>query len=223
MHYYTSGLEKNHEQNGAEMQVIGGYRLAATYPAHKNGERLICADITFRPQLILEGNHSEEFLQTVCGVDPLPEEYRIVASVISMADTGMDCGILLTRLSEGRYYMILDAIYDNGNKDDVCNWLADEMLDDMEFTVLRDHTLISVQGAGLPDDIWDEMPELEHVQESDSHLCLRFGEIATDGMLIAMDNDNAAPFWQKLFQRKDVKPLGVRQYDEIRDNKRQGD
>ena len=215
MHHYSSGLEKRHESAGAEMKVIGGYRLAASYPA-KPENRLVCADITHRPQMIVEGNNAPLFLEEVCALQELPAGSRIITSTLHIAEEGMNCRILTAALSEGRFYLILDAIVDNAVKDSVVNWMADHMPDDMTFTVLRDHTLISVQGAGLPDDLWDTMPEKGHVFESESHLYLRHGETATDGMLIAMDNALAPTFWDKIANRRDVTPIGVQRYEEKR-------
>lgn len=216
MHHYISGLEKNHEASGADMAVIGGYRLAATYLPSQKENRLTCADITHRPQIIVEGNNAPTFLTQTLSMEEAPEEYSIATSTLHMGDTGLDCRFIAATLSEGRYYLILDAIFDNETKDDVVNWLADEMPDDMTFTVLRDHTLISVQGAGLPDDLWDHMPDMGHVFESETHLYLRHGETATDGMMITLDNNSAPAFWEKLVKRKDVTPMGVHQYEEKR-------
>lgn len=219
MHYYTTGLTDLHEENAAEMRVIAGVRMAVSYPddiSNALSNALSCCDITHRPQLILEGAQAPDFIKKVLALDALPDEGHIVMTHLCDNDEDIESTVLLASLSQSRFFMILDAIDDLENKDKITNWMADEMYDDMSFTILKDHTLIALQGDVLPHNLFDQPIVDGDVHESDSCLYMACAETHKQGVFITVENEMAPVFWTKLIARKDTSPIGVHAYEQKR-------
>ncbi len=221
----TTPLHAKHLALKAKMAEFAGYDMPIQYEAgvlaEHNGTRNSCGlfDVSQMGQIWLEG----------AGAAPLWERLTPSAisklgtnvakySVLTNPDGGMVDDLIITRLSDTKFFAVINA----GCKDKDIEWIKNHLTPGVTLTHHQDRALLAVQGPKselvLREALDIDASNLGSMRYMEFGPCWvsRLGYTGEDVFEISMTADHAATAWDRLIQHKDVQPVGLAARDSLR-------
>lgn len=207
------------------MAEFAGYDMPIQYETgvltEHNWTREKCGvfDVSHMGQIWLEGSGAAKLWErlTPSAMSTLGHNMAKY-SVMTNDDGGMVDDLIITRLSDDKFFAVINA----GCKDKDIDWIKSHLTPDVKLTVLDDRALIAIQGP-LSEKIVREALEIDcsnlgYMRYMDFGACWisRLGYTGEDGFEISVPQDHAAECWKRLLQHSDVKPVGLAARDSLR-------
>lgn len=181
-------------------------------------------DVSHMGQIILEGPNCAEFLEKITPSSFTVKKHgRAQYTVLTNEQGGIVDDLIITRLSDEKFFVVLNA----GCKDKDMEWIKSYLPDGMRMTYLDDYSLIAVQGdsaEAVLRELWNvdfsDLPymfiasdvDFDGIQVSVS----RLGYTGEDGFEISVSDSDACSIWDKLAEHEAVQPIGLAARDSLR-------
>jgi aminomethyltransferase len=223
-----TALFNDHNKLKAKIVPFAGYDMPLFYDKGMVNEHLwvreSCGifDVSHMGQVIISGEKSAEMLSVLTPTDFISAKSgQAKYSVLLNEDCGVIDDIIATRLSEDKFFVVINA----GRKDVDITWFRKHLGDfNCELEVL-DRSLIAVQGNCAEDileDIIGGVREINYMNLKESSwngndiFVSRTGYTGEDGFEISVANSDASLFWNKLLENDKVSPIGLGARDSLR-------
>ncbi len=221
----TTPLHANHLALKAKMAEFAGYDMPIQYETgvltEHNWTRDRCGifDVSHMGQIWLEGAGAAALWEkltpsAISKLGPNVAKY----SVLMNAQGGMIDDLIITRLSDNKFFAVINA----GCKDKDIAWLQQNLPDDVTLTHHEDRALLALQGP-LAEKVLREALEIDasnlgYMRYMEFGPCWvsRLGYTGEDGFEISMPSAHAETAWNRLCAHADVKPVGLAARDSLR-------
>ena len=218
-------LHAAHAAMNAKMAEFAGYDMPIQYPdgvmtEHKwTREHAGIFDVSHMGQLTIDGEGATEFLEKIT-----PSTFSTLGmnvakyTVLTNEDGGMVDDLIVTRISENRYF----AVVNGACKDKDIDWMREHLPMGLMLIHHEDRALIALQGPKsetvLREVLGIETAELNYMRymEHESFFISRLGYTGEDGFEISLPAESAEEVWNKLSTHQDVKPIGLAARDSLR-------
>lgn len=218
-----------HAKAGARIVEFAGYAMPVQYeglaPEHqwvRSSAGLF--DVSHMGQAIVEGEGAAEFLSYVT---PSPFAKTPVGkakyTVLTNEKGGIIDDLIVTRLSENRFFLVLNA----GRKAVDADWLNGHKPGGVTLTLWPERALLALQGpkaeAALQPLVKESLAGQDYMSLQACHLkdgteifVSRLGYTGEDGFEISIEGGRAEALWDELLAHKAVKPAGLGARDTLR-------
>lgn len=221
----TTPLHANHLSLKAKMAEFAGYDMPIQYEngvlAEHNWTRTNAGifDVSHMGQIFVEGPGATALWErltpsSIGKLGPNVAKY----SVLTNEHGGMIDDLIITRLSDNKYFAVINA----GCKDKDLAWIRSNLPEDTKLQYLEDRALIALQGPKaevvLREALDIDAANLGYMRIMDAapYLISRLGYTGEDGFEISVSAHDAAKVWERLLQHSDVKPIGLAARDSLR-------
>ncbi|MEM8833707.1 MAG: glycine cleavage system aminomethyltransferase GcvT [Pseudomonadota bacterium] len=222
-------LHASHLDLNAKMAEFAGYDMPIQYPdgvmAEHNWTRESCGlfDVSHMGQVTLEGTATTEFLEklTPSTFNTL-KDGKAKYSVLTNEDGGMVDDLIVTRISENKFFAVINA----GCKDKDIEWMTKYLPQGVVMSVLDTRALVAIQGPKAEEvvkrvlniDTNDQayMSYAEHESDFGLLFVSRLGYTGEDGFEISVLEDKATDLWNSLLADEAVRPIGLAARDSLR-------
>lgn len=218
-------LHQIHIDMKAKMAEFAGYDMPIQYPEgvmaehHWTRSHAGLFDVSHMGQVTISGAGATALLERLT-----PSRFDTLAhgackyTVMLNDDGGMVDDLIVTRLSDDTYFLVINA----GCKDKDIEWIRAHLTSDIEMTVMDDRALLAIQGPEservLKEALEIDAANLNYMRwmaHGDCTLC-RLGYTGEDGFEISLPADHAAEAWRRLTAHPSVKPVGLAARDSLR-------
>lgn len=209
----------------AKMAEFAGYDMPIQYEtgvlAEHNWTREHCGlfDVSHMGQIAVEGPGAAGFWEKVT-----PSSIRNMGlnmakyTVLTTDKGGIIDDLILTRLSEDRFFAVLNA----GCKDRDIFWLETNMDSGATLAHFHDRALLAIQGPKSESVLRDvfnidatDLGYMRSIRSGDFFIS-RLGYTGEDGFEISLPDKIVAGIWDRLLQHPEVKPIGLAARDSLR-------
>lgn len=226
----TTALNREHIKLEAKMVDFAGYSMPIQYPtgilAEHNWVRENCGifDVSHMGQVEIRGAGASDFVSKItptnfekCNVNQA--KYTVLVNERG----GIIDDLIITKFSASHFSAVINA----GTKDKDIEYLRRMLPSSLQLNILSDKALIAIQGKFaekiLQKYVSTDLSQLKYMYGTkgkvlDKHevLITRTGYTGEDGFEISIDNSVAPQLWQKLLDKKEVKPIGLGARDSLR-------
>ncbi|MBI1327470.1 MAG: glycine cleavage system aminomethyltransferase GcvT [Alphaproteobacteria bacterium] len=222
-------LHAAHIAANAKMGAFAGYDMPLYYPLGVMKEhewtRTHCGlfDVSHMGQALIEGENVGVFLERLT-----PSAFQTLKqnaaryTVLTNAEGGIIDDLIITRLSENKYFMVLNA----GCKEKDIAWIKQSLPANIQFTPLPEKALVAIQGpqaeqviresCGIDLSVLGYMKLTEAVIEGETVFISRLGYTGEDGFEISVSDKKAETVWNKLAAHSAAQPVGLAARDSLR-------
>lgn len=222
-------LNDIHVALDAQMAEFAGYNMPIQYPTgvmvEHNWTRDNCGlfDVSHMGQITLEGDNVDAFLEklTPSKISALKDNVAKY-TVFTNEDGGMIDDLIVTRLSDNKFFAVINA----GCKDKDIEWIKSHLPDNITLTHFEERALIAIQGPKTENVVRSVLgldlstQGYMRYSEADSDYGLlfisRLGYTGEDGFELSVPHERAAALWDALAAHTDVKPVGLAARDSLR-------
>jgi aminomethyltransferase len=229
----TIPLNDLHQQLGGKMVPFAGYMMPVRYSSDIEEHNIVrnsvgVFDVSHMGEFIIKGENALALIQKVSANDATQLfDGRVQYSYLPNADGGVVDDLLIYRMQEGWYYLVVNA--SNIEKD--WNWIMQHNTDGVEMQNVSESTcLFAVQGPKA-------VETLQKLTETDlsniPYYHFRVGTMAgienvmisatgytgAGGFELYVSNDQAEALWKAIFEAGaefDIKPIGLGARDTLR-------
>ncbi len=170
-------------------------------------------------QITIDGADATKFLEKIT-----PSSFSNLGinvakyTVLTNDDGGMVDDLIVTRISENRYF----AVVNGACKDKDIEWMREHLPMGVMLIHHEDRALIALQGPKsetvLREALGIETNDLNYMRymEHKDFFISRLGYTGEDGFEISLPVERAEAVWHKLSAHKEVKPIGLAARDSLR-------
>ena len=176
-------------------------------------------DVSHMGQITFDGEGVVEFLEKLTpSTFSTLKDNAAKYSVLMNEDGGMIDDLIVTRLSENKFF----AVVNGACKDKDIAWFKEHLPQSVMMVHHENRALIALQGpkaeTALLEALDIDTSELNYMRymEHKDFFISRLGYTGEDGFEISMPADRAEAVWHKLLAHKDVKPIGLAARDSLR-------
>ena len=228
----TTILNQIHRSQGGKMVEFAGYDMPVQYPdgmlkEHEwvRGGNVGIFDVSHMGQFFIEGEGVAQFLSYITPTDfsmstPALARY----TVLTNEGGGIVDDLIVTKISDTKFFLVLNA----GCKEKDEAWIRKHLPANLEFTELKDRSLIAIQGEGAEEVLQRfvdgaNLADLPYMntktfkfKNGEDTLIGRTGYTGEDGFEVSIRNEAVAQFWLDLSAMAEVKPIGLGARDSLR-------
>jgi aminomethyltransferase len=222
-------LYQEHISLEAKMCPFAGYAMPTRYRAgivkeHEwTRSHAGVFDVSHMGQALVTGEGAADFLSrlTPSSFARTPVS-RAKYTVLTNESGGIIDDLIITRLSEDRFFLVLNA----GRKDKDMQWIAQHLPEGVVCAPMADRALVALQGpcaeAIMSEALQLPLSDMPYMTLKDTQwqgvpiYLSRLGYTGEDGFEVSIPAAHAAPFWQALCAHKDVLPVGLAARDSLR-------
>ena len=218
-------LHDSHIALKAKMAEFAGYDMPIQYEtgvmAEHNWTREKCGifDVSHMGQITVQGTNAAALWErlTPSAIGKLGSGVAKY-TVLTNAEGGMVDDLIITRLSDDKFFAVINA----GCKDKDIGWIQQNLPDGVKFDHLDDRALLALQGP-LAEQVLRDVLKIDASQlgymrymESGEFFISRLGYTGEDGFEISVPSKNAAVVWTQFLAHPDVRPIGLAARDSLR-------
>lgn len=225
----TTPLHSIHEASGAKMGEFAGYEMPLYYAdgVLKEHEWVRAHagvfDVSHMGQLLMFGKGSVQTLEKLTPSSfAAAKAFTAKYTVMTNHDGGIVDDLIVTRLSEDVFYIVINA----GNKYRNMDWMRKHLGGTVEILPLEERALVAVQGPSAEAVLHREfglnlselgyMHLMEGMIEGANVFISRLGYTGEDGFEISIPDYKVEELWGRLVQNPEIKPIGLAARDSLR-------